>query len=167
MIRQCFLTKSGIQFQAEKLRDIGLDPGMLYPNVLERPPPMSIRKILKPACIKEAKLGLFNCEDCAMHRAVKDCGVSDTVDGRGANEKSEMGSMTKSPGVYESENENDVDADAEDAVKDIVEEHEELHDALSPIYDQLSARWIWWILEYLPTVHHIRKQDGRTVKLLS
>ncbi|THH03449.1 hypothetical protein EW145_g6243 [Phellinidium pouzarii] len=43
MIRQCFLTNTGIQFQADKLRDIaGIDPTTLYPKVHPRPPPLAI-----------------------------------------------------------------------------------------------------------------------------
>ncbi|TDL26426.1 hypothetical protein BD410DRAFT_520489 [Rickenella mellea] len=38
MIRQCFLTNTGIQFEADKLRDIGLRPCALYPHVKPRPP---------------------------------------------------------------------------------------------------------------------------------
>jgi hypothetical protein len=30
------------------------------------------------------------------------------------------------------------------------EEEEELHDALSPVYDQLKLKRWWWILEILP-----------------
>ena len=37
MVRQCFLTNTGIRFHAELLRGIGLDPAMLYPVVQERP----------------------------------------------------------------------------------------------------------------------------------
>ena len=38
MIRECFKTKSGIIFQTESLRQIGMDPSMIYPVVLPRPP---------------------------------------------------------------------------------------------------------------------------------
>lgn len=38
MIRQCFLTNTGIRFHADLLRTVGLDPGSLYPIVKERPP---------------------------------------------------------------------------------------------------------------------------------
>ncbi|KLO14124.1 hypothetical protein SCHPADRAFT_826983, partial [Schizopora paradoxa] len=42
MIRQCFATDSGIQFQVEKLCEIGLDPASLYPYCKDRPPPIRI-----------------------------------------------------------------------------------------------------------------------------
>jgi hypothetical protein len=37
MIRECFKTESGVLFDAEALRDIGLDPSTLYPFVVDRP----------------------------------------------------------------------------------------------------------------------------------
>ena len=36
------------------------------------------------------------------------------------------------------------------------EEHEELLDALSPIFDQLELLKAWWILEILPLRHHMQ-----------
>lgn len=41
MIRECFKTKSGIQFHSEGLRAVGLNPATLYPVVLPRPPALS------------------------------------------------------------------------------------------------------------------------------
>ena len=40
MIRQCFLTNTGIRFHAELLKNIGLDPSALHPIVKERPAPL-------------------------------------------------------------------------------------------------------------------------------
>lgn len=55
MIRECFRTNSGIQFEADKLRAIaGIDPASLYPIVLPRPPPLEIHKELA------ASLSLMN-----------------------------------------------------------------------------------------------------------
>jgi len=36
------------------------------------------------------------------------------------------------------------------------EEHEDLLDALSPIYDQLELSKAWWILEFIPLHHHVQ-----------
>ena len=44
------------------------------------------------------------------------------------------------------------------------EEEEELNDALSPKYDQLSIRKIWWILEILPFVHIRQHEQGNWVR---
>lgn len=43
MVRECFRANTGIQFQAERVRDIGLDPASLYPIVKERPGPLQPR----------------------------------------------------------------------------------------------------------------------------
>ncbi|KAI1791607.1 hypothetical protein LXA43DRAFT_1094487 [Ganoderma leucocontextum] len=37
MVRECFRANTGIQFHAEELRNIGLDPASLYPIVEDRP----------------------------------------------------------------------------------------------------------------------------------
>lgn len=42
MIRQCFLTNSGIQFAAGRLHEVGLDPRKLYPFVVDRPPALPV-----------------------------------------------------------------------------------------------------------------------------
>ena len=44
----------------------------------------------------------------------------------------------------------------------VSEEHEDLHDALSPIHDQLKLRRGWWIVELLPITfkHRHIKDDG-------
>ena len=41
------------------------------------------------------------------------------------------------------------------------EEEEDLADALSPIYDQLSLRWGWWILELMPTQRRVQLEDNK------
>ncbi|KAG8705788.1 hypothetical protein FRC09_002758 [Ceratobasidium sp. 395] len=41
----------------------------------------------------------------------------------------------------------------------ISEEVEDLKDALSPVYDQLTLNWWWWILEFLPVKQVWRKKD--------
>ncbi|KAH6910195.1 hypothetical protein BKA70DRAFT_1100963 [Coprinopsis sp. MPI-PUGE-AT-0042] len=41
MIRECFKRDTGILFQVEGLREIGLEPANLYPVVLPRPPALS------------------------------------------------------------------------------------------------------------------------------
>ncbi|KAJ7133352.1 hypothetical protein C8R44DRAFT_849473 [Mycena epipterygia] len=42
MIRECFKTHSGIMFDCEGLRSIGLDPDSLYPHVKPRPPALPV-----------------------------------------------------------------------------------------------------------------------------
>ncbi|ESK89835.1 hypothetical protein Moror_883 [Moniliophthora roreri MCA 2997] len=40
------------------------------------------------------------------------------------------------------------------------EEELELADALSPVYDQLSLKWFWWILEFWPIKMRFQKSDN-------
>ncbi|KAF4571712.1 hypothetical protein EYR36_009055 [Pleurotus pulmonarius] len=47
MIRECFKTHTGIMFDCEGLQALGLDPGMLYPEVLPRPPMSSVTSTLR------------------------------------------------------------------------------------------------------------------------
>ena len=42
MIRKCFKTNTGIMFDARSLRELGLDPARLFPQVLPRPPPLPV-----------------------------------------------------------------------------------------------------------------------------
>jgi hypothetical protein len=42
MIRECFKTNSGIIFNTEGMKEIGIDPATLYPVVLQRPPAIPI-----------------------------------------------------------------------------------------------------------------------------
>ncbi|KAG7086992.1 hypothetical protein E1B28_012970 [Marasmius oreades] len=45
-------------------------------------------------------------------------------------------------------------------IKRPTEEELELADALSPIYDQLSLKWFWWILEFWPVRMRYQQGDG-------
>jgi hypothetical protein len=40
------------------------------------------------------------------------------------------------------------------------EEEHELHDAMAPIYDQLSLAWSWWVLELFPMRQHYQRSDN-------
>ena len=44
MIRECFLTQTGIMFKADALKDVGLDPSRLYPHVLPRPEALLLKQ---------------------------------------------------------------------------------------------------------------------------
>ena len=103
MIRQCFLTNTGIRFHAELLRGIGLDPAMLYPVVQERPE------------------GLYLTPSLQVPNAA-------------------------APGADR-----------------LTEEEEDLADALSPIFDQLSLKKGWWPLEVIPMRHRMQKEDDKWV----
>ena len=135
MIRECFKTKSGIKFESEKLRHIGLDPStLLYDengDIPKRPPPAEVNsaKIEKaPAPKKQPNI---------LVRAWR--GVKTFLGfGSPAEDTPHLDDGPPPP---------------------TTEEEEELKDALSPMYDQLELKWIWKVLEYLPLT--TRYQDPK------
>ncbi|TFK65485.1 hypothetical protein BDN72DRAFT_773295 [Pluteus cervinus] len=121
MIRECFKANTGIMFDVEGLRRLGLwmDPNMLYPFVTPRPP--AIMPLENP---KEPKD--FLCRPYEEEKVYSEK-VADLVD-----KKLRDSSLRALGGRIGSE------------------EEEELRDALSPVYDQLKLAKPWWILEYVP-----------------
>jgi hypothetical protein len=53
----------------------------------------------------------------------------------------------------------EIDEEHSEAHEDM-EEHEELQDALSPIYDQLDEWWVWRLVEWLPLTQRRQLADG-------
>ncbi|KAJ6530931.1 hypothetical protein DFH09DRAFT_1183713 [Mycena vulgaris] len=126
MVRECFKTHSGIMFDTEGLRGIGLDPASLYPIVQPRPPalPVGTERIRS---IPSAK---------------------------------SQASVQKEPALPE--------ISSTEAPRAIIvhktEEEQDLHDLLSPIYDQLSLAWFWWILELIPLRQRYQRGDNSWAK---
>jgi hypothetical protein len=124
MIRECFKANTGIMFESEGLREVGMDPTALFPFVTPRPPPREIKpehKVQKPPADPipvrlHATLAKKRPAEIHAHYA--------------SHRLPFLGS----------------------------EEDEELHDALSPVYDQLKLKKGWWILEVLPL--QLRYQRG-------
>ncbi|KAJ3861403.1 hypothetical protein EV359DRAFT_47287 [Lentinula novae-zelandiae] len=58
MIRECFKANTGIMFNSQRLRSVGLDPSALYPFISPRLPPLSSEKIhtIAPIPQKKSKL---------------------------------------------------------------------------------------------------------------
>ncbi|KAF9256077.1 hypothetical protein L218DRAFT_837569, partial [Marasmius fiardii PR-910] len=48
----------------------------------------------------------------------------------------------------------------------LTEEEHELVDALSPVYDQLSLKWFWWILEFWPIRLRYQRGNGKWMSRL-
>ncbi|KAF8879289.1 hypothetical protein BD779DRAFT_1447039 [Infundibulicybe gibba] len=117
MIRECFKTNSGIIFDTEGLRHIGLNPEALFPVVLPRPPALPVGSALIASIPPATK-----------------------------------------------KNKNDTSATNSSESQVFMSEEELDHaDALSPIYDQLSLAWFWWLLEFLPIKERYQKleKDGK------
>lgn len=186
MIRECFRTNTGIQFQADKLREIaGIDPDSLYPIVQPRPAPLEIPKELS------ASLSLRNYakSDGAAMKEVDNAllGITKhlekkTVENGGEKGETRRNSIQKIPSrsasISATGYDRDVDLDSiasapasvngESPDKNksgghhpfVSEEEEDLFDALSPIYDQLKLAKPWWVLEFLPIKQKTQRDNG-------
>ncbi|KAF8751145.1 hypothetical protein RHS01_08813 [Rhizoctonia solani] len=171
MVRQCFKCNTGIMFHSNLLEDIGISPESLWPKVLARPPPiMSFEELPKsvpptpplnerrsePLLPAYSRLPLpdssndpkFN----ANHPGYKDAALSHKVNPeepyipwfgrRLGHELRDFGPDSR-----------------EEREPFISEEVEDFKDSLSPVYDQLTLNWWWWILEVIPVKQVWRKKD--------
>ncbi|KAJ6607609.1 hypothetical protein B0H10DRAFT_1921719 [Mycena sp. CBHHK59/15] len=128
MVRECFKTNSGIMFDADGLRGIGLDPDALYPFVKPRPPALP----LAGARIRSLKSDTMPPQPAPQPQVQT---LAHYADGEPTS-PTPPGAASKS------------------------EEELDLADALSPIYDQLSLAWFWWILELLPLKQRYQRGDN-------
>lgn len=155
MIRQCFLANTGIRFHAPLLRTVGLEPTLLWPQVIPRPPALSF-----------ASLSTEN--QNALLRSIQEV----TSDSPSTPSNYDSGT-TKTLVNY-------ADAPADPPTTSAIgytgiqlpigpdgkpilamsEEDEDLRDALCPLYDQLSLVPGWWLLEFLPMRHRVQKDDN-------
>ena len=150
MIRQCFLANTGIQFEADKLREVaGIDPATLWPIVQPRPaalpvpvpPPIALLK--SPKQLKQKS----KAKDTKNNVSVNETNGDDT-----------RGSMDKAPDSPGSGDAAEGNEDTDNIF--LGEETEELHDALSPVYDQLKIAPHWWALELLPMRERVQRENG-------
>ena len=63
MICECYKTQSGILFEPDKLRGVGLDISSLWPEVKPRPPPSSVEDGMKILTIESAEKKEKRCKD--------------------------------------------------------------------------------------------------------
>lgn len=131
MIRECFKTNTGIMFESDGLRNIGLDPDALYPEVLPRPAPIPLDP--KTSLIQD---------------------IPPPTPKVKANEETSLPNFAH------------ADTNATSLKPRQTEEELDLIDALSPIYDQLSLKWFWWILELFPVKQRYQKGDTSWVSYL-
>lgn len=133
MIRECFKAETGIMFDSERLREIGLDPSTLYPFVMPRPPALSVGSAMIPS--GRNKTPLFKRIISKLHRPLPVSAEGQTVAQEASIEGQSIGT----------------------------EEEEELRDALSPMYDQLKLSKLWWILELIPLEFRQQMGNGKWV----
>ena len=118
---------------------LGMDPTTLYPYVTPRPPPLP----LSPST------------DRIRNPPAKEIPI-----------RSRNRLKKTPPADHDAEQVPYMRTPIEDAMKDaksktappLTEEEEELHDALSPKYDQLKIQKAWWIVELIPL--RLRYQRG-------
>lgn len=154
MIRECFAANSGIQFEAERLHEVGLDPHALYPHVKPRPPALPVSSIICSPEEREKEKRPQK-KDLGEELLCKLCHVQ------------EQSHSDVDHAVDEDNKRALADEDGEECHEEMNEEHEELHDSLSPHFDQLEKKRLWWLLEYLPLVHLHTKEDGDAMKVIS
>jgi len=165
MIRQCFATDSGIQFQAEKLHEIGLDPDMLYPVCRDRPPPLEMPETPPEpnARTKSKKKSKADNKAAAAAMREGDRGGAEVDD-----EDDELALFSEEEddilSLYESGDEEEDDPYGPESWvmerKRRTEEEEELLDSLCPMFDQLELSPGWWILECVPINQRVQRPDG-------
>lgn len=132
MIRECFKANTGIMFNSQRLRSVGLDPSALYPFISPRLPPLSSEKIHTIAPIPQKK--------SKLHRVLASCRKLIP-----RNTGSTFDSITLGTDSLEGSKEKD-----NEKTRILSEEEEDLEDVLSPKYDQLKITPFWWILEVIP-----------------
>ncbi|KAJ7133386.1 hypothetical protein C8R44DRAFT_870789 [Mycena epipterygia] len=122
MIRECFKTNSGIMFDSEGLRSIGLNPEDLFPFVKPRPPALPV--------------------GTARIRPIPSSKSQESTQKEQTPPDFSSGEPVSAPVARKTEEELD------------------LLDALSPIYDQLSLAWFWWLLEFIPIKQRFQRGNN-------
>jgi hypothetical protein len=138
MIRQCFLTNTGILFHGKLLQAIGLDPANLDPVVKQRPPALSHSAPLTTATNPAPT-------PAGTTRGTTKTLVNPTDSSSPA---SQLGTISVGyNGIPHS------------SIGVLSEEEEDLKDSLCRKYDQLYKRPLWWILEVVPLQLQSEKED--------
>ncbi|TDL15310.1 hypothetical protein BD410DRAFT_778252 [Rickenella mellea] len=165
MIRQCFLTDTGIIFDADLMKEIGLDPATIYNPRPKRIPAPRDAVIESPEWQPCAIVSLLMFIGRVIWIAVK------IVFSAAMWPFKHLWLLVRfSEPVKWLCGQLDIKPPTKRAVRDVPdfvilslpvdtvnEEKEELIDALQPIYDELNLAWWWWIVEYLPLKHCSQK----------
>lgn len=186
MIRECFACKTGIIFDAEILQnEIGINPNSLYPDVKKRDPtkrivPNRIHQIGRHesqgfmlwdfvkfvgSVVAIPLTFLFKVVSFPIHHTwlllkYSRAGhwIREKLGFKGRKGKKNENGELRSVDGHVLPDEHNHDGGRAARTPFVSEELEDLNDALSPEYDQLSLRWIWWIIEFLPL--RFRSQEG-------
>jgi hypothetical protein len=144
MIRECFKANTGILFNVNGLRELGLDPLTLYPFVTPRPPPIPVGNAIFQEPPKQS---------LSWFQRILSIFTRKPITGS-------LPDITSLPVVAVNK------AKAPEVVPVGTEEEEDLKDVLSPIYDQLTLRAAWWILEIIPLKLRYQRGDSKWVSYI-
>ncbi|KAJ3488319.1 hypothetical protein NLI96_g2922 [Meripilus lineatus] len=155
MIRQCFIMNTGIKFHAPLLRTVGLEPNLLWPQVIPRPAPITFASLNSDEQhtvlrhVREATAGTP-----APHPTSADYSTLRTLVNYADAPADPITTGELGYGGVQLP----IGPDGKPMLV-MSEEEADLRDALCPIYDQLSLVPGWWILELLPMRHRVQKDD--------
>ncbi|KDN36003.1 hypothetical protein RSAG8_11154, partial [Rhizoctonia solani AG-8 WAC10335] len=169
MIRQCFKCNTGIMFHSNLLEDVGLSPETLWPDVLPRPPPITSLDQIPDYSSSEyydpryshypTTSDINSTSGPYQHRRT-------TLPGQPTRHYTQLSGTVNPSEPYIpihwriAHELRDFGPDAWKQREPFInEEVEDFKDALSPIYDQLSLNWWWWILEFIPIQQVWRKKE--------
>ncbi|KAI0785595.1 hypothetical protein C8Q75DRAFT_794543 [Abortiporus biennis] len=160
MIRQCFQAQTGIRFHASLLKKVGLDPLSLYPHILPRPPPLDQKPQQACSIEKERPISIYRSTSEKLKKSASIHTREVTV----VSEKNDKLHALPMHSRNKSTASGKTMVDTVDPATPLSEEQEDLHDSLSPLYDQLKLKRFWWILEILPFKHRFQLDDDRWVE---
>jgi hypothetical protein len=133
MVRECFKANTGILFQTEEIRAIGIDPASLWPEVLPRP---EARSAKGRELFSVPRKSFFS----SLKSAIKEKATAPTK-------------TRKSPGRI-------VHPHGNLLTDGLTEEDLELEDALQTTHDQLLIKLAWWILEVIPLTYRYQHDES-------
>ena len=141
MIRETFKANTGIMFDGDRLRSIGLDPTTLHDTVLKRPPALTLEPgvdVAPPPPSGRSYASWWPTLLFTKPYAPPRQTVFTNLNGSGR-----------------------VDVhDKDGALCQGTEEEEDLMDAMMPAHDQLQIHWAWRILERVPCWFRVQKEDN-------
>ena len=156
MIRESFITDSGIVFDSDALVSAGINPAHLYPTVLPA-------KDVIDEAFRLHKLDPTLQRPSHLHERGQPFSVHPSATGLTLGWKA--GNALTSPIASASDvGSNGTAGKEKKALKSLSivppsEAVQTILDARSRIVDQLNERWIWWILEWIPLLHRFQKKD--------
>ena len=162
MIRQCFLTHSGIMFDSDALVSAGINPSHLYPTV------RSANGIYDEANSESKRRPDSRTETFQnLHGALGH--DSEITLGRSSSPELTLSWTTESsigsstglvPNVGSvAMTDQEIKRPVSLTLIPPSEVVETIADARSEMVDQLNKRWMWWILEWLPLLHRVQNED--------